>query len=158
MTGSIRKIIVDSRYFVSGDASSGVYELPEIVEIHRTQALYLEQLSLMNTWFSVDETNNQLYLVEWTDGITGQDMFNRFRPRIITMPIESAAGRAEWPGQVAQSDLQRLPDLDRPHHGSHQRSAGSKLHDHTHDEWASRCRRAILPRAREVSQRPELVE
>ena len=87
MIESTRKIIVDSCYFVSGDASSGVYELPEIVEIHGTQALYLEQLSLMNTWFSVDETNNQFYLVEWTYGISGGSSFNTFRPRIITMPV-----------------------------------------------------------------------
>ena len=60
----VRKIIVDLRYFVSGDASNGVYELPEIVEIAGSQALYLEQMSLMNTWFSVDETNNQFYVVE----------------------------------------------------------------------------------------------
>jgi hypothetical protein len=87
MAETIRKIIVDSRYFISGDASSGVYELPEIVEIHGTQALYLEQMSLMNTWFSVDETNNQFYLVEWTYGISGGNSFNTFRPRIITMPV-----------------------------------------------------------------------
>ena len=61
---SVRKLIIDSRYFISGNASSGTFELPEIVEIHGTQALYLEQMSLMNTWFSVDETNNQFYVIE----------------------------------------------------------------------------------------------
>ena len=81
MAESIRKIIVDSRYFISGDAGSGVYELPEVVEIHGTQVLYLEQMSLSNTWFSVDETNNQWYLVEWTYGISGKDIFNTFRPK-----------------------------------------------------------------------------
>ena len=75
---SVRKLIVDSRYFISGNASSGTFELPEIVEIHGTQALYLEQMSLMNTWFSVDETNNQLYLIEWRYGATGQQVFNTF--------------------------------------------------------------------------------
>ena len=146
MAETIRKIIVDSRYFISGDSSSGVYELPKVVEIHGTQVLYLEQMSLSNTWFSVDDTNNQWYLVEWTYGISGKDTVNTFRPRIITIPLEPC-------------DINSFADLDRPHHGSHQRSAGSKLHDHTHDEWASpRYRRAILPRFREVSQRPELVQ
>ena len=64
MAESIKKIIVDSRYFISGDAGSGVYELPEVVEIHGTQVLYLQQLSLVNTWYSVDETSNQFYLVD----------------------------------------------------------------------------------------------
>ena len=84
---SVRKIIVDSRYFVSGGASSGVYELPEIVEIYGTQALFLEQFSLMNTWFSIDDTNNQFYVIEWKYGTQGQTIFNTFQPRIITMPI-----------------------------------------------------------------------
>jgi len=87
MTETVSKIIVDSRYFVSGYASSGIHKLPKIVEIHGTQALYLEQLSLMNTWFIVDETNNRLYLVEWTYGISGHYSYTWFRPRIISMPI-----------------------------------------------------------------------
>ena len=62
MAESVRKIIVDFRYFASGDAGSGVYELPEVVEIHGTQVLYLEQFSLTNTWYSVDETCNQFLL------------------------------------------------------------------------------------------------
>jgi len=85
MAESIRKIIVDSRYFVLGDAGSGVYELPEVVEIHSTQVLYLEQMSLVNTWYSVDETNNQFYLVEWTYGILNGGYFNRYQPRILTI-------------------------------------------------------------------------
>ena len=56
MAETVRKIIVDSRYFASEDAGSGTYELPEVVEIHRTQVLYLEQFSLTNTLYSVDET------------------------------------------------------------------------------------------------------
>ena len=83
----VRKIIVDSRYFVSGDISSGTYELPEIVEIHGTQALYLEQLSLMNTWFAIDETNNQFYVVEWKYGAQGHTSFNMFQPRRRTLAL-----------------------------------------------------------------------
>ena len=83
---SIRKLIIDSRFFVVGNASSGVFELPEVVEIHGTQALYLEQMSLMNTWFSVDETNNQFYVIEWRYGAAGTSAFNAFQPRIITIP------------------------------------------------------------------------
>ena len=36
----------------------------------------------MNTWFSVDETNNQFYLIEWRYRLQG----NNFQPRIITIP------------------------------------------------------------------------
>ena len=49
MAETIKKIIVDSRYFISRDAGSGVFELPEVVEIHGTQVLYLEQVSTINT-------------------------------------------------------------------------------------------------------------
>ena len=88
----------------------------------------------MNTWFSVDETNNQFYLVEWTYGLDGGNTFNTFRPQIITMPVapyDINSFLTQLPGQVAQGDLQHLPDVDRPQHRSHQRSAGSELHDHT---------------------------
>jgi len=45
------------------------------------------RVSLMNTWFSVDETNKQFYVVEWRYGTDGQTIYNTFQPRIITMPI-----------------------------------------------------------------------
>ena len=41
----------------------------------------------MNTWFSVDETNNQFYVVEWRYGTDGQTIYNTFQPRIINVPI-----------------------------------------------------------------------
>jgi hypothetical protein len=43
-------------------------------------------MSLVNTWYSVDETNNQFYLVEWTYGILNGGYFNRYQPRILTIP------------------------------------------------------------------------
>jgi len=86
MAETVRKIIVDSRYFAAGDPGSGVYELPEIVEIHHNQVLYLEQFSVTNTWYSVDETCNQFYLVEWTYGFLNGGGFNRYQPRILTLP------------------------------------------------------------------------
>ena len=72
----------------------------------------------MNTWFTVDETNNQVYMVEWNYGIEGQSTFNIFQPRIITMPIAPcdinsfATQLQSRPRQVAQIKLQHLPDLD----------------------------------------------
>jgi hypothetical protein len=72
---------------ISGDAGSGVYQLPEIVEIHGTQALYLEQFSAINSWLSVDETCNQFYIVEWSHGTKHGNIFNNFRPRALTLPI-----------------------------------------------------------------------
>ena len=44
-------------------------------------------MSLSNTWFSVDETNNQLYMVEWMYGLQGHETYNVFKPRIITVPV-----------------------------------------------------------------------
>ena len=87
MAETIRKIIVDCRYFISGDAGSGIYELPEVVEIHGTQMLHLEQFSTINSWLSVDETNNQFYLVEWTYGVENSQVFNIVRPRVLMLPI-----------------------------------------------------------------------
>ena len=43
----VKKIIVDSRYFVNNaPAGKGTFELAEIVEIHGSQVLYLESLSM----------------------------------------------------------------------------------------------------------------
>ena len=57
------------------------------MEIHGTQVLYLEHLSTINTWLSVDETNNKFYLVEWTYGLKDGEMFTHFRTRILEIPI-----------------------------------------------------------------------
>ena len=38
----VRKIVVDSRYFIEGTAGKGAFELSEIVDIHPTQVIYLE--------------------------------------------------------------------------------------------------------------------
>ena len=87
MAETVRKIIVDSRYFVSGDAGSGIYELPEVVEIHGTQVLYLEQFSSINSWLWVDKSNNQFYLIEWPYGVKNTKYFNTYRPESSRYPI-----------------------------------------------------------------------
>ena len=61
MAETIGKIIVDSSYFISGYAGSGVYELPEVVEIHGSQLLYLAQSSTINSWLSVTSST-------WSNG------------------------------------------------------------------------------------------
>ena len=46
----------------------------------------IKQFSLTNTWYSVDDTCNQFYLVEWTYGLLNGGGFHRYQPRILTIP------------------------------------------------------------------------
>ena len=62
---TVRKIIVDSRYFVDdAPAGRGTFELSEVVEIHNSQVLYLESFQCVNSWYTCDSSNNQIYVVE----------------------------------------------------------------------------------------------
>ena len=47
---TVRKIIVDSRYFIEGKAGKGTFELSEIVDIHPSQVLYLESYQSVNSF------------------------------------------------------------------------------------------------------------
>ena len=61
----VKKIIVDSRYFVdNASAGKGTFELAEIVEIHGSQVLYLQSFQCANSWFTVDDSNCNLYIIE----------------------------------------------------------------------------------------------
>ena len=67
---TVRKIIVDSRYFIEGTAGQGTFELSEIVDIHPSQVLYLESFQCVNSWYTIDETNRNIYLIENPSGST----------------------------------------------------------------------------------------
>ena len=61
----VKKIIVDSHYFVNNaPAGKGTFELAEIVEIHGSQVLYLESFQCANSWYIVDDSNCNLYIIE----------------------------------------------------------------------------------------------
>jgi len=62
---TVRKIIVDSRYFIEGTAGKGAFELSEIVDIHPTQVIYLESFQCVNSWYTIDDTNRNIYLIEY---------------------------------------------------------------------------------------------
>ena len=64
MTSTTRKIIVDSRYFSSGNASNGTFEIPEDIEIAGHEALYLQSFHMIASWLSIDYSNNQFRIVE----------------------------------------------------------------------------------------------
>jgi len=71
MTSTTRKIIVDSRYFSSGNASNGTFEIPEDIEIAGHEALYLQSFHMIASWLSIDYSNNQFRIVEeQTNGVT----------------------------------------------------------------------------------------
>ena len=66
-----RKIIVDSHYFSSGDASSGTFEIPEDIEIAGHEALHLQSFHMIASWLSIDYPNDQFRIVEeQTNGTT----------------------------------------------------------------------------------------
>ena len=61
----VKKIIVDSRYFVNNaPARKGTFELAEIIEIQGSQVLYLESSQCANSWYTVDDSNCNLYIIE----------------------------------------------------------------------------------------------
>jgi len=64
MSATTRKIIVDSRYFSSGNASSGTFEIPEDIEIAGHEALYLQSFHMIASWLSIDYSNDQFRIVE----------------------------------------------------------------------------------------------
>ena len=65
MNSSARKIIVDSHYFLNNaPARSGTFELPETITLHDQDVLYLQQFHCMVSWWTIDETNDTMYLIE----------------------------------------------------------------------------------------------
>ena len=65
MKSSARKIIVDSRYFLNNaPAQSGTFELPETITLHDQDVLYLQQFHCMCSWYTVDSSNDTIYLIE----------------------------------------------------------------------------------------------
>ena len=61
---SIRKIYVDSRFLTNGTTSSFEYELPEIVNLPMHSAAYITEFCCVNGWDTINDSNNQLYVVE----------------------------------------------------------------------------------------------
>ena len=82
----VKKIIVDSRYFVgNASAGKGTFELAEIVEIHGSQVLYLESFQCANSWFTVDESNCNLYIIEQAQA---GDFITPRIAQIVTAPYD----------------------------------------------------------------------
>ena len=83
----VKKIIVDSRYFVdNASAGKGTFELSEIVEIHGSRVLYLESFQCANSWFTVDESNCNLYIIEQAQA---RDFTTPRIAQIVTAPYDS---------------------------------------------------------------------
>ena len=82
----VKKIIVDSRDFVNNaPAGKGTFELAEIVEIHGSQVLYLESFQSANSWFTVDDSNCNLYIIEQVGSGALQERIAQF----VTAPYDS---------------------------------------------------------------------
>ena len=93
----VKKIVVDSRYFVNNaPAGKGTFELAEIIEIHGSQVLYLERFQCANSWYTVDDSNCNLYIIE-------QGNSGRLSPRIAQ--IQSAPYDSDSFGQALENAL-----------------------------------------------------
>ena len=69
MSATVRKIIVDSRAFLNNaPAQSGTFQLPQIIELYGSQALYLQSFHCVASWLSIDATNDPMYMIE--NGVT----------------------------------------------------------------------------------------
>ena len=82
----VKKIIVDSRYFSdNAPAGKGTFELSEIVEVHGSQVLYLESFQCVNSWFTIDDSNCNLYILEEANSgvVTGRIA------QIVSAPYDS---------------------------------------------------------------------
>ena len=65
MSSSARKIIVDSRYFLNNaPAQSGTFELPDTITLYDQDVLCLQQLHCMVRWWTIDDSNDTIYLIE----------------------------------------------------------------------------------------------
>jgi hypothetical protein len=74
-----RRIYVDSRH-ASGDSKNFLFALPEQVQLPRDTVCYIENVNFPHSFFSCDETNQNLYLIENSAGWHG---------RMIPIPISS---------------------------------------------------------------------
>ena len=63
--------MVDSRYFLdNAPAGQGTFKLSEIINIHAPQVLDLESYQSVNSWYTIDDTNQNIYVVENPSGGT----------------------------------------------------------------------------------------
>ena len=66
---STRKIYIDSRFLQSGTPSSFDFELPEILGLPRISVAYITEFTAVCGWDTVNDSNNQFYLVEQAGGV-----------------------------------------------------------------------------------------
>ena len=65
MNSFARKVVVDSRYFLNNaPAESGTFELPETITPYDQDVLYLQQFHCMVSWWTIDDSNDTMYLIE----------------------------------------------------------------------------------------------
>ena len=84
----VKKIIVDSRYFVdNAPAGKGTFELAEIVEVQGSQELYLESFQCVNSWFTVDDSNCNHYIIEQGSAFPSRGSRRSGAPRTTATPL-----------------------------------------------------------------------
>jgi len=77
--GVTRKLYIDSRYKVSGTDSDFLIELPVDVDCTRTSSFFVASCSFANTYQTITDKNNTLYVIRVIAGANGSVIRNRSR-------------------------------------------------------------------------------
>ena len=59
-----KKVYIDSIYKVSGTSSNFTIDLPETVQLEDGMLCQIHEVSIPHSWYSINETNNNLYIME----------------------------------------------------------------------------------------------
>ena len=59
-----KKVYIDSYYKVSGTSSDFTIDLPETVQLEENMLCQIHEVSIPHSWYSINETNNNFYIME----------------------------------------------------------------------------------------------
>ena len=59
-----KKVYIDSIYKVSGTSSNFTIDLPETVQLEDNMLCQIHEVSIPHSWYSINETNNNFYIME----------------------------------------------------------------------------------------------
>ena len=81
-----KKVYVNSKYRVSGSKSTSDFkiELQNTFEIPDDTVMYIHEVSIPNTWYSINSTNNNIYVSQQD---ASPDTPSGFNIRRVEIPI-----------------------------------------------------------------------
>ncbi len=63
-----RRLFIDSRHASSGSSGNFIYPLPDQLVLPKTAVCYITDISLPHSWYTVDSSNRNLYIIESLGG------------------------------------------------------------------------------------------